>query len=236
MLPAEAFSRAGYFTIDCEAPNPRLYSFEGAICQWDIPPTHKITRGGTGPTPQGTNSSAGAAAAARNNNHQQQHSELEMAGGAGGASSQGWYRTEQQQQQGQQQHGRKQPRPQSPLGRRSGSPQQRQQQQQGGFQRPQAAAAADGDSLTAALSSYGRQVCVSIYACVYVSVCLGMGMGLVGFMRSVGPSSVTQRFGCCCISGAATVPMLCLCKGWCLWSGCRQQVSMACCVGSCART
>lgn len=26
--PAEAFSRAGYFSIECEAPNPRLYSFQ----------------------------------------------------------------------------------------------------------------------------------------------------------------------------------------------------------------
>jgi hypothetical protein len=35
---AEAFGRAGYFTLECEAPNPRLYSFEGAICRWDISP------------------------------------------------------------------------------------------------------------------------------------------------------------------------------------------------------
>ncbi|KAI8466535.1 MAG: hypothetical protein J3K34DRAFT_524465 [Monoraphidium minutum] len=36
---AEAFSRAGYFTVEAEAPNPRLYAFDGAISRWDMPPT-----------------------------------------------------------------------------------------------------------------------------------------------------------------------------------------------------
>jgi hypothetical protein len=64
----EAFSRAGYFTLEAEAPNPRLYSFEGAICCWDMPPTSlgalgrgafatrgSLTAGGTGgpPAPPG---------------------------------------------------------------------------------------------------------------------------------------------------------------------------------------
>jgi hypothetical protein len=35
----EDFSRAGYFTVEAEAPNPRLYAFEGAITRWDIPPS-----------------------------------------------------------------------------------------------------------------------------------------------------------------------------------------------------
>lgn len=82
---------------------------------------------------------------------------MQGAATAPGVGSQGWYRSEQEQQQQQPQKSK----PGSPLGRRSGSPARREQQQGvgGGLQRPlSAAAAGNGDSLTAALSSYGRQV------------------------------------------------------------------------------
>ncbi|KAF6252040.1 hypothetical protein COO60DRAFT_1463913 [Scenedesmus sp. NREL 46B-D3] len=46
-LCPEAFSRAGYFTIECEAPNPRLYSFEGPdtkVVRNMLPAPRKVTR------------------------------------------------------------------------------------------------------------------------------------------------------------------------------------------------
>jgi hypothetical protein len=141
----EAFSRAGYFTVDCEAPNPRLYSFEGAICCWDVPPTYKVTRKPP-PSTQLTNGAAAAAAA-----------EVEMQTAGAAAGSPGWYTSEQQQQQ--QQQRRTGVGQGSPRGRRSPSPSRQQQQGAGSrLQQPLAAAAADGDSLTAALSTYGRPV------------------------------------------------------------------------------
>lgn len=144
-LLAEAFSRAGYFTVDCEAPNPRLYSFEGAICCWDVPPTYKVTRKPP-PSTQLTNGAAAAAAA-----------EVEMQTAGAAAGSPGWYTSEQQQQQ--QQQRRTGVGQGSPRGRRSPSPSRQQQQGAGSrLQQPLAAAAADGDSLTAALSTYGRPV------------------------------------------------------------------------------
>jgi hypothetical protein len=146
-IAAEAFSRAGYFTIECEAPNPRLYSFEGAICCWDFPPTYN-------PHPTITPSrQTTATAAARGSNTSRGRQEVEMAAtagtaaaAAGGATGSGWYASagrEHEQQQQQQQGG-------SPKSRRGGSPSRRRQ----------AAGHSGGgvDSVTAALGEYGQQV------------------------------------------------------------------------------
>mgnify|MGYP001807058010 CR=1 FL=1 len=180
-VTTEAFSRAGYFTIDCEAPNPRLYSFEGAICCWDIPPTHQLSRRppigaqypplGSDYTPNGT---LGAP-----RQPQQQELEMQATSSSSPTSGGGWYRSEQEQQQGQQGQGRQSGagRGGLPLGRRSGSPQRQQRQQEGVLRQPQAAAAAGSgeDSLAAALSSYGRQVrllvAVAACACIKESHC-----------------------------------------------------------------
>lgn len=135
---AEAFSRAGYFTLECEAPNPRLYSFDGAICCWDFPPTydsHKTMGLSANRRPH----AHGTAAA----------TEVELASAAIDGAGSGWYTSAGQQQEQQQQGGSpqrgKQQRPRSPS-RAGSSPQRRRQQPLG------------GDSLTASLGEYGQQV------------------------------------------------------------------------------
>eukprot|EP00879_Flechtneria_rotunda_P018151 GHRR01019038.1.p1 GENE.GHRR01019038.1~~GHRR01019038.1.p1 ORF type:complete len:996 (+),score=380.83 GHRR01019038.1:1183-4170(+) len=149
---AEAFSRAGYFTIECEAPNPRLYSFEGAICCWDFPPTYSPgLRGIKGSAMQGSGlgTSPWSQNGSRSNtivNRALQEIEIEMTNGIATppqAAGSGWYNSDREEEQ--QQHQQRS---------RSNSPSRRQRQQQ------QHAAAADvaGDSITASLGEYGQQV------------------------------------------------------------------------------
>lgn len=136
-----------------------------------MPPTHHLSRHrapvGAQHPPLGSTAANGLGGGATKLLTAQQQRQLEMdavlqevemqqAAAAPGVGSQGWYRSEQEQQQQQQ---LRRSKPGSPLGRRSRSPSRREQQGVGGgLQRPQSAAAGNGDSLTAALSSYGRQV------------------------------------------------------------------------------
>ncbi|WIA18543.1 hypothetical protein OEZ85_009989 [Tetradesmus obliquus] len=143
---AEAFSRAGYFSIECEAPNPRLYSFQGAICCWDFPPTYN-PHPSIAPSRQATAVSAAAATARGSGSSSRQ--EVEMAAAAAGPATgggSGWYASAGRESEQQQQQGRG-----SPKGRGGSSSPSR---------RRQAAGRGGGgaDSVTAALGEYGQQV------------------------------------------------------------------------------
>jgi hypothetical protein len=157
LIHAEAFSRAGYFTVECEAPNPRLYSFEGAICCWDFPPTYN-PHPTIAPTRQNTTASAAAAAAARASGSISRQQEVELIAAAaaapGSPGGSGWYANAGREQQQQQQGG-------SPKGsRREGSPSRRRQAAGRGSE-------AGADSMTAALGEYGQQVRATYAYVVY---------------------------------------------------------------------